>query len=196
MEIEIESYQGQDILTHVNELAGLRIEVFREFPYLYEGSIDYEIDYLQKYADANASIVGIARAGRKVVGATTGLPLRDADKEFQQPFLEQGHSVDEIYYFGESVVLPDYRGFGTGAKFFGLREKAALEWGARSTCFCAVERPANYPLRPQSYRSNHSFWNRLGYQEHPELSCRFPWKQVDSSGDVINTLTFWIKEWK
>ena len=35
-----------EIQAHVDELAALRIRVFRDFPYLYDGDLDYERAYL------------------------------------------------------------------------------------------------------------------------------------------------------
>jgi len=40
--IRIERRSGPALLPYIPELARLRIEVFRDFPYLYDGSLDYE----------------------------------------------------------------------------------------------------------------------------------------------------------
>ena len=42
---------GDALLPQLPALAGLRIEVFRAYPYLYEGSLAYEQDYLRGYAE-------------------------------------------------------------------------------------------------------------------------------------------------
>src|SRR3546814_18105070 len=68
--LRIESFSGDAARRYVPELARLRIEVFRDFPYLYAGSTAYEDKYLRTYTDARASVVGIAFADARVVGAT------------------------------------------------------------------------------------------------------------------------------
>ena len=40
--IQIERLQGERLRAEIPSLAKLRIEIFRAFPYLYEGSLDYE----------------------------------------------------------------------------------------------------------------------------------------------------------
>jgi len=56
-------------------LAGLRIEIFRDWPYLYDGSRDYEARYLARFATAPGAVLVAAFDGDELVGASTGLPL-------------------------------------------------------------------------------------------------------------------------
>jgi hypothetical protein len=45
------------------------------------------------------------------------------------PFIAAGGNVDHIFYFGESVLLPQFRGMGIGHHFFDEREAAARAAG-------------------------------------------------------------------
>lgn len=112
--MEIRLLHGAAIAPYIDDLARLRLTVFREFPYLYDGTPEYEADYLANYARSGRSLVVLALDDGKVVGASTGLPLVDVAPEFQQPFLAQGRDPASVYYFGESLVLPAYRGQGLG----------------------------------------------------------------------------------
>ena len=47
--IRIERKSGAALIEHISDLASLRIEVFRDFPYLYDGDFEYEKKYLQTY---------------------------------------------------------------------------------------------------------------------------------------------------
>ncbi|BCU78800.1 GNAT family acetyltransferase [Luteolibacter sp. LG18] len=174
----------------MKDLASLRISVFREFPYLYDGSEHYESDYLRSYATSSGGVIVLALDGEKVVGVSTGLPLAEADEAFQTPFREAGIPVEEVFYLGESVLAKEYRGRGIGHRFFDEREAHAEELGYKVTSFCAVERPANHPLCPAAYHSNDVFWTKRGYVKRPELQCRLSWKQVDAEDEVENVLTF------
>ena len=51
---------GAAIAPHVPDLARLRIEVFREFPYLYDGAEDYERKYLQTYINSPRSLMRVS----------------------------------------------------------------------------------------------------------------------------------------
>src|SRR5690606_27718421 len=113
-----EELHGEAIRPHLPELGRLRITVFREFPYLYDGDPAYEEAYLATYVNSPCSLVVLLRAEGSIVGATTCLPMADESAEFQAPFLAAGHDLDEIFYLGESVILPAFRGRGAGHEFF------------------------------------------------------------------------------
>jgi len=162
--LTVSAVYGQDILVHLDALAELRIRVFREWPYLYEGTADYERRYLRHYAESRSGVCALARDGGRIVGASTALPLAEAGQAFRKPFEDGPHPVESIFYFGESVLLPEYRGRGTGRAFFKLREAAARDFGARLAAFCAILRPADDPRRPVGHRPLDPFWERLGYR--------------------------------
>ena len=151
-DIQIRPMIGPAVKPYIGAVAKLRIKVFREFPYLYDGTEAYEETYLQSYAESPESLVVIVFHKEKIIGASTGIPLDQAMEEFQAPFLQHGHDVNRIFYFGESVLLKEFRGLGIGVRFFEARESYASRLGRFShTAFCAVERPENHPRRPSDY---------------------------------------------
>ncbi|MDK9558043.1 GNAT family N-acetyltransferase [Marinobacter sp. M216] len=179
----------------MDDLARLRIRVFRSFPYLYDGDMDYERRYLDTYASSQDSLFVLARDGKQIVGAATGIPMADETEEFKRPFVEQGYDPDRIFYFGESVLYPEYRGQGIGVAFFDYREAYAREQGQFThCCFCAVERPEDHPLRPLDYQPLDRFWRNRGYRRLPELNTRYSWKDVNESEETEKPMTFWIRE--
>ena len=113
----IEVHRGRDVVPHLGDVARLRIEVFRAFPYLYDGDVGYETDYLASYAASPDSVFVLARDGARVVGASTGIPLAHDGESFHAPFLERGLDVPGTFYFGESVLLESHRGLGLGHRF-------------------------------------------------------------------------------
>lgn len=192
--LRIEAMTGEALREHLCDLARLRIEVFREYPYLYEGDLDYERRYLQKYVVAPGAVIVLVLDGERVVGASTALPLLHADAEFQRPFQEHGYALDEVFYLGESVLLPAYRGRGLGGRFFEAREAQARRLGGlRWTAFCAVERPADHPRRPRDYRPHDAFWSKRGYRRHPELVTRYHWRDVGEARETDKSMIFWLK---
>ncbi len=177
-------------------LGRLRISVFREYPYLYEGTLEYEREYLTTYARSPESLVVLVTDEKdQVVGATTCVPLRDEGPEFQEAFLKAGWDVKDICYFGESILLPELRGRGIGGEFFKRREAHAQKLGVRWTAFCAVDRAADHPMRPAGYRPLDEFWKSRGYTKRPDLQATFVWKETGETAESPKTLTFWTKEW-
>lgn len=189
----VEAFSGAAIAPWLDELAALRIRVFREFPYLYDGSLDYERDYLNEYAESERSLIVLALADDRVVGCSTGLPLCEAATEFQQPFLDTNRPPAEVFYFGESVLEPGFRGQGLGHRFFDEREAHAARLGFSTTAFCAVAREENHPLRPTDYRPLDGFWQRRGYIRQPQRVARFVWKDIDQAEETIKSLIFWMR---
>ena len=120
--VQVERWSGPAIRSVLPELAKLRIAVFREFPYLYEGSAAYEETYLKTYAEAADSVMVLVRDGEQVVGASSGLPLSAEPPKVIEPFIACGYDPHRIFYYGESVLLPEYRRRGIGHRFFVERE--------------------------------------------------------------------------
>jgi GNAT superfamily N-acetyltransferase len=176
------------------DLAHLRIEVFRDFPYLYDGTVEYEEKYLETYTDCPESIVVLVLDGDKAVGATTGLPMDAETEEFRKPFVEAGYDPARIFYCAESVLLPAYRGRGVYPKFFAERESHARALGRFDLCtFCCVQRPEDHPLRPADYVPLDRIWSKFGYVKHPELTTTYDWKDVDAAEETAKPMVFWLK---
>ncbi|PYB70008.1 GNAT family N-acetyltransferase [Rhizobium wuzhouense] len=194
MTLTIQSFSGSDAAPFFNDLARLRTTVFRAFPYLYEGNPDYEQTYLSTYAKSAGSVFVIARDDDQVVGVATGTPMAGETDEVKRPFLEAGLDPQEFFYFGESVLLPAYRGRGIGVAFFEGRETQATKLGLRYATFCAVERPHDHPRRPADYVPLDSFWHKRGYTHHPELRTTFTWRDLDASVESPKPLSFWIRD--
>ena len=194
MAIEVRRISGKEVTRYLADAARLRIAVFREYPYLYDGDEAAEQEYLTIYAACPRSVFVLALDGGRVVGVSTGLPMADADASFQAPFIAVGEPPEEWFYFGESVLDPAYRGQGIGHRFFDERESHARELGFRRTCFCSVIRPGDHPLKPAGYRPHDVFWTKRGYAPQSRLKARFSWKQIDAPGEIENELVFWTRE--
>jgi len=193
---EIRAVGGADIAPWLDDVARLRIAVFRHWPYLYEGDAAYERDYLAAYAASPDSVFVLALADGSVVGASTGLPLADDSAAFRAPFDTAGMPVAQVFYFGESVLLPEYRGLGVGHAFFDRREAHARALGRfRWTAFCAVDRDDDDPRRPDGHRGNDAFWYKRGYARQPGMAMRLPWNEA-GHGEVDHALTFWLRDWQ
>jgi GNAT superfamily N-acetyltransferase len=196
MPIRVQSLSGDAIQPYIADLARLRIEIFRDYPYLYDGDEAYENSYLQNYAASPDSLIVIAFDDDKVVGAATAMPLYRAAKEVQYPFLSQNFPLEQICYLGESVLQQKYRGQGIGVKFFEEREAYARSMKANYAVFCAVERPLIHPCRPIDYVPLDKFWYKRGYQKRAELYTAFRWKEIDEAKPSEKPMVFWMKRFR
>ena len=192
--IRLQNFHGAELAPHLDALGELRIAVFREYPYLYVGTLEHEREYLQTYLKSSGSLVVLVFDDDRVVGATTCLPMLDEGPEFQAAFVQAGYDLSTICYFGESILLPAYRGKGIGKEFFVRREAHVRTLGMKLSTFCAVDRPAGHPQQPQDYRQLDEFWRSQGYVRRPELQATFVLKEIGEETESPKTLTFWSKE--
>ncbi|MFW2543041.1 GNAT family N-acetyltransferase [Primorskyibacter sp. 2E107] len=191
--MRVEVLTGAALDAALDDVARLRITVFRAFPYLYDGSIEYERTYLQTYRNSDTAVLVGAFDGAQLVGAATGTPMLDHAQDFAAPFAASDFALEDIFYCAESVLLPDYRGQGIGHRFFDLREAHARRLGARYSTFCGVIRPSDHPLRPARYAPLDPFWRKRGYAPLDGVQAVFRWRDIDQAEETDHLLQFWIK---
>ena len=191
--IAVERLTGDALAAALPGVARLRIEVFRTFPYLYDGDLAYEEDYLQVYRESDDAILVAARDGDRLIGAATGTPMEDHAGDFGAAMAGCGVPLENIFYCAESVLLPEYRGRGIGHRFFDAREAHARGLGRTHCAFCGVVRPADHPLRPEGYRPLDGFWRKRGYAPVEGAVARFRWKDIDRAAETDHDLQFWMR---
>lgn len=194
MTLAVERVQGAAIERHLPALAELRIAVFREYPYLYVGDLAYERSYLAHYAASPSALVVLARDGERVVGASTAMPLAIHSDDVVPPLAAAGYDPARVFYFGESVLDPAYRGRGLGNAFFVEREAHARAHGFATATFCAIERPLEHPRRPADYRPLHALWQKHGFVRRPDITTTFAWRDLDEAAESPKPMVFWTKE--
>lgn len=192
-EVEVRALRGAELEAALDGVAELRITVFRDWPYLYDGSLAYEREYLATYRDTpGALLVGAFHAG-KLIGASTSTPMEDHAPEFAAPFRALGIAPENILYGAESVLLRPYRGIGLGHRFIDLREAHARSLGRTHVAFCSVLRPEDHPARPAVTRSNDAFWRGRGYDTLPGVLAHFSWKDLGDTVETEKPLQFWMR---
>ena len=193
MSVTVRALTGPALDAALDDVARLRIAVFRDWPYLYDGTLEYERAYLQTYRDSPGALLVGAFDGDRLVGASTSTPMEDHAEAFGAPFASRGFALTDILYGAESVLLPDYRGRGLGHRFFDLREDHARALGRHHVAFCSVSRPDNHPARPADARTNDAFWRGRGYAPLPGVMAEFSWKDLGEAVETVKSLQFWMR---
>ena len=195
MKVAVRPLTGAEVGTALGDLAQLRIAVFAAYPYLYDGDAAYEADYLAEYAAAPNAVLVAAFDGDRIVGAATAAPMIHQKAEFREPFVQAGLDVARLFYFGESVLLPEYRGLGIGHAFFDHREAQARRCGANAACLAAVIRAQDHPARPRGYLPHDVFWTKRGYAPMPGLVTELAWKEHGEDGESVKAMQYWLRTW-
>lgn len=188
--MDLQRFYGTDVVRQWSDIASLRLQVFLEYPYMYEGTMAEEEAYGAVFGRSPDSLAVIAYDGEQAVGASTCMPLVWQQEAFQKPLRDFGMRPEEYFYFAESVLLKPYRGQGMGHRFFHERESQARQCGFRHVCFCAIEREG--PM-PPTYRPLNEFWMSRGYVRQPELRTTYTWKDVGASEPTPKTMVYWTK---
>ena len=193
-EIDVRALTGAVLEAALDNLAALRITVFRDWPYLYDGSFDYEREYLQTYRDnPGALLIGAFHEGR-LIGASTSTLMEDHAAAFSAPFTALNIPLSDVLYGAESVLLPAYRGIGLGHRFIDLREAHARAMGRSYVAFCSVTRPLTHPMKPQNARTNDAFWLGRGYAPLPGVIAEFSWRDLGDQDETVKSLQFWMRK--
>ena len=193
MSLRVAPLTGADLQAALPDLASLRIAVFAAWPYLYAGSEAYEREYLAEFTAAADAVLVAAFDGARIVGAATASPLIAQDDYIREPFPRAGIDPAGVFYFGESVLLPEYRGQGIGHAFFDHREAAARAWGASHASFCAVVRPDDHPDRPAGYVPLDAFWTRRGYAPVHGMIGTFHWQDHGEAAESAKPMQYWMR---
>ena len=193
--ITISTLSGEAIKPYSALLGQMRLKLFKEFPYLYDGNRNdatraQEKEYDTTYEKSPNARLIVAKDGEKIVGFMTLIPLSEEMREIQQPFLDAGIDVQKYIYVGEVLILPEYRGQGILRRFFEEHNAYARTQKFSHSVFMAVDRPHNHPLRPSDYRELEPIWEHFGYKKmNDSMKVKFPWMQVDGEKEQMNTLS-------
>lgn len=192
-ELSISLLSGAPVLGILEDLAALRLTIFREFPYLYDGLLADELKYLEHYATTPDALVATVSDAGRVVGAATGIPLAAEGPELVDPVSGAGHRVDEIYYVGELLFYQEYRSRGLGLTLLQRVEDEVRSLRKYRYLACAtVQRPADHPDRPAQYLPIERFLGKTGFTTMGDLVTGFTWRDIDGT-ECYHPMKYWIK---
>ena len=194
MSVSIRPLTGSEISAAMNDLARLRIQVFAAFPYLYDGDVEYEADYLREFMAAPDAVLVAAISDDQIVGAATASSARANKAKLPASLAEFGIDTATSFYFGESILLPEFRGEGIGNAFFDCREAHALACGATAAHFAAVIRPDDHPARPIDYIPLEAFWRKRGYAPLAGLISNLEWREHGEADESPKPMQHWARQ--
>ena len=194
--MEIKTHTGTAILPYIEVLANWRIEFFKVFPYLYDGTLAYEQGYISGYAEGKDAMLVTVHEDNEVVAIASGIALLSehdivADATSQLAGLV---NINTTAYLGEIIIQPAFRGKGLSKQIIATLERFYKNLGYSHTCFLTVirEKP---PMEPVGYVDPQAFWGPQGYIK-TNITTIFNWPTIQPEGQVIdaeNELVYWVK---
>lgn len=192
-------YQGNEVNSIVDNISKMRINEFRNFPYMYDGSLEYERLYFQEFCkDPNSLIVCIFDDSKLIATATSIPLLSNADilDNVASKFIAQSLDPKTFFYSGEFIVLQKYRQNGLCKNLLYSVESLAKTLGFTNLCIATVCRSKDDPRRPVSYVDSDVVWKSLGF-EITNIKTSYPWPTIQPNQltvTVNNEMIFWTKE--
>lgn len=194
-----QSYCGREIGEHVHEVAKFRIRYFRDFPYLYEGNLEYEKKYLEAYSlDERSILIKVTDNKDRLLAVSTALPLLTPSNILDRAslmFSEIGLEPTEIFYYGEIILDYTLRGKGIARNIYNLQDQFAKKHGYTKIAIATVVRNEDDPRQPDGYVSSDPVWKNFGF-EKTSIEFDFPWPTVQEDGHVAeanNPMLYWVK---
>ncbi|MCI5052765.1 MAG: GNAT family N-acetyltransferase [Simkaniaceae bacterium] len=177
---------ASDVTPHIPHLAELRMEVFREYPYLYDGELEYEMAYLSQYQEAERSFFVLAKEGDRVIGAISGIPVEESFDGCKDAFETRGLDSSKTLYLGEIVLQKSYRMNHIGTELYRAFENFAREAGYTSIAACMV-------VKEKSTFVDVAAAHR-GFKKIEGFVGEYEWKEVGAEESTMHPMQFWIKE--
>lgn len=188
--------QGRDAQPYCEKIASLRITMFKEYPYLYEGILEEETEYLEMYFRSFESLLFLVFDQEALVAFASALPLDQSIQELNTPLLEQKIHPRDCLYIGELMITSPYRGRGILRYFLDSYEKFAIRKGYSHLIFMTIKRTLSHKMCPENYRNPDPIWQHFGYERLPHKPLILTWKQIDTRQQEKNELDLWGKNIK
>jgi GNAT superfamily N-acetyltransferase len=189
-------YTGSTAEPYIKELGTWRLKYFKAFPYLYEGTIENEVNYGQTYTHNDQAFILIVKYKEDIIAISTGIPLEAPSmQKVSTLFQKDGFTPASVFYFGELIVSPEYRGKKIASKIIRMQESYAKTSGFSTACFMTVQREKDHPLRPQNYQTPEGRWKHWGYQK-TNIEAEFEYNTLTSpeaAKPQKNKMSFWTK---
>ncbi len=181
---------GNQITDIIPTIAKLRIKSFKGYPYLYNGTLESELEYLELYKNnEHALVVQESESAETVM--LIGAPLIDIFPEAKTIFESAQYNADECYY-AEEVVLP----LANMPLILEAFEAQVIKWNYKNLCLITVKEEENHPLKPENYQSIEPLFEELGFSK-TDLSISAAYSTFCAGGSVQqrgHEFVFWIKK--
>jgi GNAT superfamily N-acetyltransferase len=193
--MEIKCFLGAQMLPCMDDIYNLSIKAFRDSVYSYAGNLEYEKTYRKPYTmDPRGSLV-IAQLHHKIVGALMGIPLKsdfDITREIAKEFVKNKIDIEDIYYYGDIMVLPSCRHHGIASALQKFHDSLILKWGFKKSCLLTIVSKE----KNQDYDGLNKMLHHFGYIK-TNMSVYYEWPSLCRNGQTKtkeHKLVIWINE--
>ncbi len=186
--LKIECLSALEAKKYISDFARLRINVFREYPYFYEGSLEYEKAYLGEYFLCNDFYALAFFDGERICGMGTLIPLESSFAEIKELFAKLKLDAKDYLYFGEVILEAPYRGKKLLPIFMAEAFKVARKLGLSKIAYMSIVSSKSDKLRPANYRDSNAIMQKHGTRLIENSEMTFSYKSALSGQDEAHTM--------
>lgn len=192
--IHVETFQGKDIAVHSQEIVNLCNQIYREYPYFYNGDDAEYTAYLKTYSQSENAVITLAFDGDIVVGLAAGIPMTDTREFYQQTLKDHRFDLLSIFYLGEFGLHPAYKDQGIEEAMYQTIEDFARHDGRFKAVYVwELDKPADSELKPAGFLPRDDFWENLGFKKHPRLEFEILWTNIGDDVESSHRAVYSIK---
>jgi GNAT superfamily N-acetyltransferase len=192
----MKTFRGESISSYVKDITDLCISIYAEYPYLYEGTEEEYLPFIEHYTQSKNGIACILFDHEKPIGIAIGMPMNEMREKYKHPFVNARpkENCEELFYLGEFLLLKDYRGQGLGKQMYSELEHLVKEYvGLKKICFCKIDETNQNPLKPENYKALDGFWAKLGFDKCDDINVTVYWRNVCEDNESPHQLVYWLK---
>ena len=189
--LELRALEGPVAARWLDDIVRIRVELYREFPYLYDGDAAREALCLRTYLECGEAVFLAAFDGDRMAGFSSSIPLAMEDEALTEPFRRAGLDPADYLYIGEMLVEAPWRSWKLLWEHKKYHEARARALHLKYVAMVTVDRAENHPLRPRRYKPLEHIIHYCGYEKIRDLSVSMRWPRADSGSERANRLSVW-----
>ena len=172
--VETKILKGAEALPYVTQIIQMNIDLFSKFPYLYKGSPEGCLSYLDIYFKSPNGRMILLFNKEKLVGFSSAIPLMEYGEELYESFIDNQLDPNKFLYIGSIMLAEEYRSWKFVYDILNIHYKTAAEFGLSYLTAITVDRPGDHSWKPANYRTLDKLWERFGWKKFPSLEVEIP----------------------
>lgn len=192
--LQLIALPGPAARPYAQQIVGLDLKTYKEWPYLYEGAMEDGLGYFETYFQSKNSLFLLLMKEKNVFGYAALIPLQEEMEKLKKPMTQAGLRCEEYMYIGSVVIEKEYRHKGIMRIMCEQADAYAKKRGKRYSLLNTIERETDNPHRPAGDRPLGGLWKHLGFEKMVGMTCPMRWSNSITHTIEPVTIGYWRKK--
>jgi GNAT superfamily N-acetyltransferase len=178
----------------INQIAGLAVKVYREYPHLYVAQPAEYAPYVAKIAAAQDAVIGLLMNEDDLVGVIMGAPIDSFSEKYKQA-LNGVYDFSETFYLADLIIDQAFQKNGNGKRLYeGFENAVASKKVYRQILLVTMSEQSVIDYRPADYQSVELFWAKRGFSKLNGYHFIGKWMTASTGQKIEHVMEYWMKE--